>query len=503
MTGGRIHPFDMGLRVLAGLVGLLLLALGIGFFTMPEVLATAFFVEPARAVGVNAIRGDFGALFLGMGFFTLLGTVTVHRRLLLIPIVFLALVIAGRLTGLAADGLPPVAADAVVIESIFLVILALSVAAAPKGNDRSMRAASARSFFRPCVLLGFAAFAAVVSGIFVWQKAIGMKLVDFMAGQFIAVDVVGDLPDGLHVGLCGAGSPLTDSKRACPCVFVIAGRTLYVVDAGPGSIRKLELMKMRSGNVRAVLLTHFHSDHIGELGELMLRRWADGSNATPLEVFGPQGVETVVRGFNLAYSLDFGWRVAHHGPETVPPAGAGGVAKAFAFPDGQEEFVIINADGLKVTAFPVDHRPVEPAVGYRFDYKGRSLVISGDTLPSESLRRQAAGVDLLMHEALQPAMVRALGDAYRSKGRANIANIMRDIPNYHTWPEEAARIAQEAGVRHLLLYHIIPPLPVSFLNKAFLGDAHKFYGGPITVGVEGLLFSMPAGNHEILRKWVL
>jgi len=130
-------------------------------------------------------------------------------------------------------------------------------------------------------------------------------------------------------------------------------------------------------------------------------------------------------------------------------------------------------------------------------------VISGDTLPSESLRRQAAGADLLMHEALQPAMVRAIGNAYRAKGRANVVNITRDIPNYHTWPEEAARIAREAGVRHLVLHHIIPPLPVSFLNRAFLGDARNFYSGPITVGVDGLLFSMPAGNREILIKWIL
>lgn len=251
------------------------------------------------------------------------------------------------------------------------------------------------------------------------------------------------------------------------------------------------------------MLTHFHSDHIGELGELMLKRWAGGSRKEPLEVFGPRGVETVVRGFNLAYSLDREPRIAHHGPEVAPPAGAGGIAKPFDFPAGKEAVVIINADGLKVTAFLVDHRPVAPAVGYRFDYKGRSLVISGDTLPSESLRRQASGIDLLLHEALQPTMVRALSVLFKTSGRNNAANITADILNYHTFPEEAARIAEAVGAQHLVLYHLLPPLPVSILNEAFLGDAKEFFGGPITIGVDGLFFSMPAGNKEILKKWLL
>jgi ribonuclease Z len=142
-------------------------------------------------------------------------------------------------------------------------------------------------------------------------------------------------------------------------------------------------------------------------------------------------------------------------------------------------------------------------VGYRFDYKGRSLVISGDTLPCESLRRQAAGVDLLMHEALQPTMVRTLSRLNQASGRTNIANITEDILSYHTFPEEAARIAAAAGAQHLLLYHVIPPLPVSILNKTFMGDAKKFFNGPITIGVDGLLFSMPAGNKKILKKWLL
>ena len=205
----------------------------------------------------------------------------------------------------------------------------------------------------------------------------------------------------------------------------------------------------------------------------------------------------------MAYSLDSGYRVAHHGQVTTPPTGAGGVAKTFDFPPGKEATIIMNDGDLKITAFLVDHRPVAPAVGYRFDYKGRSVVISGDTLPSESLVRQAGGVDLLLHEALQPSMVRALGSINRAAGRSNIASISEDILNYHTFPEEAARIAEVVGAKHLVFYHILPPLPVSAVNALFAGDAKRFYSGPITIGVDGMLFSMPAGRSEILKRWML
>ena len=498
----RIVILETGLRILAGLVGLIFLLLGIGFLTLPEVLANGFYVEPARAVGINAIRGDFGALFLGMGSFCLLGVLTVHRQLLVVPIVFLTLVLLGRLTSVIVDDVPAAAAGAMGAEGIFLVILVLSLFFASANRNPANARISLRAFVAPRVLLAIALVATLVFGILLSQKRIGTALVQVIGSQSVGENAFKELPDGLHVGLCGSGSPMMDPKRASACVFVIAGRALYIVDTGPSSVRRLELMRLQPGEIEAVLLTHFHSDHIGDLGELMLKRWARGAAKDPLPVFGPPGVETVVRGFNLAYSLDSRYRVAHHGPETTPPGGAGGVARPFDFPNGEDAVVIIDADGVKITAFLVDHRPVEPAVGYRFDYKGRSLVISGDTLPSETLRRQSAGVDLLLHEALQPTMVRILGDINRKGGRANIARITTDILDYHTFPEEAARIAEDAGVRQLVFYHIIPPLPVSVLEESFLGDAKECFSGPISIGVDGLMFSMPAGSRSVDKEWI-
>jgi ribonuclease Z len=304
--------------------------------------------------------------------------------------------------------------------------------------------------------------------------------------------------DGLFAGLAGSGGPFPDLNRASSCVAVRAGAHLYIVDAGDGSARNLSLMGFQLGKVEAVLLTHFHSDHIADLGEIMLQRWVGWSNDKPLEVIGPQGVETVVEGFNLAYKLDDGYRVAHHGEKTVPPSGAGGVARPFNLPSGDDaSMVILDKDGVKITAFRVNHAPVSPAVGYRFDYKGRSLVISGDTVPCESLKKQAKGVDVLIHDAMQVATVKLIGEQAELSPSPSLAKIMADIPSYHATPEDAAKIAGEAGVKHLVLYHITPPIPLALLNNQFMGDAARYYRGPITIGTDGLMIGLPPASDRI------
>jgi ribonuclease Z len=499
----RRSPIGMIFRLLAGLTGLLFLALGLGFIAFPDMLAAAFSAQPAIIQGLNAIRGDFGALFLGMSFFCFLGAITGRCRWLVVPIVFLILIITGRLISFGLDGPSAAGAQSLKIEVVLLVVLTASTIALALNAGTNEKGFKVTEILNLKILAGAAVVAAILAGLLLSQKKIGLALVNGLAADTMAADVIADLPDGLHVALCGSGSPFADPRRTCACVAVIAGRSFYVVDTGPGSERKMELMKLNPGKIRAVLLTHFHSDHIGDLGELMLKRWAGGSSISPLEVFGPAGVEKVVKGFNLAYALDSEYRTLHHGPETVPPTGAGGLARPFHFPPGKNEAVIIDVDGVRITAFQVDHAPVKPAVGYRFDYKGRTLVISGDTVACQSLLNQARGADLLVQEALQPAMISLLQDLGQKIGRHNISRIMGDIMHYHTSPEDAARLARGAGVRHLLLTHIMPPLPVSNLKAAFLGDAKKFFQGPITVGEDGMLFSLPAGDKKIRERSLL
>jgi ribonuclease Z len=175
-------------------------------------------------------------------------------------------------------------------------------------------------------------------------------------------------------------------------------------------------------------------------------------------------------------------------PFALPPAGQG------------DQVVVIDDKGLKVTAFRVDHAPIDPAVGYRFDYKGRSIVITGDTKKTPSVQALSKGVDILVHEALQPTLVKLLETEFSNKSQNNMSQVMRDILNYHTTPEEAATQAAAAGARELVLNHIVPPLPLRFAYPAFLGDAAKFYDKPITVGEDGMLFSLPANSTAIDRK---
>lgn len=317
--------------------------------------------------------------------------------------------------------------------------------------------------------------------------------------QVLVGDPIAALPDGLHVGLCGSGSPMADPTRTGPCVAVVAGRDLFVVDSGPGSTRNLLLMNLPPPRVSDVFITHYHSDHIGDLGELMLQRWAAGAAHQPLPMHGPPGLEGVVKGFQDAYALDRGYRIAHHGEAVAPLSGFGGTPHAFMADPNGPDVLVLEKPGLKVWAFPVSHHPVAGAVGYRFDYKGRSVVVSGDTGPSQRLVRAAKGADLLLHEGLAPNLVADQRSAALAAGRDNYARIFHDILSYHTPPEVAAREAKEAGAKALLFYHVIPPIPVRALEGPFLGRSRAIFGGPLKVGRDGDFVSLPAGTQDI--KW--
>lgn len=349
-------------------------------------------------------------------------------------------------------------------------------------------------------LFGLAVLAAVFLLFRHFQPQIGRMMFERAVAANVGRDSTAGLPDGLHVALCGAGSPLAGPGRAGPCTAVIAGKRLFLVDSGGGSVRNLSAMGLPVGKVEALFLTHFHSDHIDGIGELQTLRWANGGHTAPLPVYGPIGVEALAAALNAAYLPDRGYRVAHHGADIVPPAGHGVAARVFAA-DGP--VVILDEGGLRVTAFPVVHEPIRPAVGYRFEYGGRSVVISGDTAPGSGLAAQAKGADLLLHEALNAQMVGVIERALRADGNARAAKIMADIPDYHTSPEDAARTAAAARVRMLVLNHLVPPLPGKLFEPYFLGDAAKAYDGPIVVGADGMLFSLPRGTDAIERDDLL
>jgi len=349
---------------------------------------------------------------------------------------------------------------------------------------------------RKLLLSTLAVLAVVAVLAYVFRGPIAVRVMRRVLDRNLSTDLIAELPDGLHVALCGAGSPMPDPARSGPCVAVVAGKTLFEVDAGSGAARNLLRMRLPPGRITALLLTHFHSDHIDDLGEVAMWRWTGAAHQSPLPVYGPPGVEEVVAGFNQAYRLDSSYRTAHHGPTVAPPSGAGSEAHPFTLPAPGGSAVVWDRDGVKITTFQVDHEPVKPAVGYRFDYGGRSVVISGDTKKSATVQHEAEHVDLLVHEALAPQLVAVITKA-AAAARHNIEKITRDILTYHTTPVQAAEIAQAAGVRHLLFYHIGPPLPLPGLASVFLEGVGKAYSGKVTLGRDGTMISLPRGSDAV------
>lgn len=347
-----------------------------------------------------------------------------------------------------------------------------------------------------------AALALAGFGLFqMFKKPLALQVFERALADAVAADPVADLPDGLHVYLCGTGSPMPDVTRAGPCVGVLAGDRAFVFDTGSGGVRKLARMGFPMTRLDTLYLTHLHSDHIDGLGELLLQAWIAGERSAPLPVAGPAGTAETVAAFNAAYEIDRGYRIAHHGTDVANPAGFGGAPQEIALVRGPAASqTVLDEGGLKITAIRVDHSPVEPAFAYRIDYKDRSLALSGDTVYHPGFVAAAKDVDLMLHEALDPDLVLRMRDALSEAGQANTAAIMQDILDYHATPEDAARAASEAGAAALVYYHIVPPLPARLLYPVFIGEAPSVFDGDIAVGEDGMMISLPAGSDAIDRR---
>ena len=290
--------------------------------------------------------------------------------------------------------------------------------------------------------------------------------------------------DGLRVFVCGSGSPLPG--RAQACVAITAGDSLYLVDSGAGSPATMQLHGQPMGRLRAVLVTHLHSDHITGVPDMNLQSWVVGRDE-PLRVIGPAGVDGVVGGFNEAFAIDRGFRVAHHGAELLDPDL--GVMHAETVGPG----VIVEDDGLTITAFTVNHAPIAPAFGYRFDYRGRSVVVSGDTVVTFNLEAAARGADLLLHDVLSMRIVRTLGAAATEAGASRMARIFADITTYHAPAVELGALAERAGVRMLGVYHYVPPPRNLLMERIYRHDLPA----DTVLTRDGTEFKLPADSTAI------
>lgn len=301
--------------------------------------------------------------------------------------------------------------------------------------------------------------------------------------------------DNLDVVFCGTASPMGNSDRAQQCIAVLAGDKFFIVDSGARSTAKAIAAALPLGRLDGVLLTHFHSDHISSLGELHLQSWAQGRSG-PLPLYGAAGVKQVADGFNMAYGLDYGYRTAHHTERLMPSKNAGFIPLRFDV-GAQGLTEIYNQDGLVISAFSVPHEPVRPAVGFRFDYKGRSVVISGDTAKSASVAAAADNADVLIHEVLQVELVELTSRALAKAGRSALGQIVTDTLTYHTSPVEAADVANQADVALLVFTHMAPAPNNALLENFFMQGVDEIRYDGVVMAHDGMQIRLPIDTDEI------
>ena len=318
---------------------------------------------------------------------------------------------------------------------------------------------------------------------------------------------------GLRVVMVGTGSPLADPTRGGPCTVVIAGGEYLIVDVGQGGFaaQQAKLRDMNPGDVTGILLTHFHSDHICELGETLTMSWVPQARKEPLPVYGPPGVDRIVRGFNDAYEQDSNYRYEHHKQHGgFVKVGSRGKAVTIPIPGGShdslEKTLVMNTkSGLKVWAFNVDHKPVAPAFGYRFEYKGRVAVISGDTCMCKQLLEHTRGADVLVSEACSCHVVGTMCDTLKRDPESRIqrlGGVLSDVTDYHIDVQDAVDVAAKCNVPVLAMTHLVPPTRgIWLMERLFLSRLKRPAGwtGKMSLGRDGDTYRLPPSPSKAIE----
>jgi len=266
--------------------------------------------------------------------------------------------------------------------------------------------------------------------------------------------------------------------RFGPSTLVEAGEQKLVFDAGRGALQRLTELAVRWQDVQGIFLTHLHSDHVVGFPDLWLTGWliAPG-RSLPLEVWGPRGTTAMMSHLKQAYEYDIRIRIQNDG---APAEGVALLVRDIS------EGVVYDKGGVKVTAFEVDHAPANPAFGYRIDYAGRSVVLSGDTRVSENLVRHAQRVDVLVHEVFVPATLQRAGLA---------ADRAQRIIDYHTTPEQAGEVFTRVKPKLAVYSHICMPTAT---EQDLLPATRQTYAGPLQLGED--LMVIDVGETIDVRK---
>ena len=264
------------------------------------------------------------------------------------------------------------------------------------------------------------------------------------------------------------GGPRPRKASSASAQVILVNDTAYVVDCGDGVARQLVLAGVPLPSLRHVFLTHHHSDHTADYGNLLLLAWASGLR-TRVDTWGPPPIMAMTKLFFEMNAADINTRIADEGRVPLVP-----FVNPHEITGGG---IVMQDDRVKVTAALVNHPPVVPSFGFRFDARDRSIVISGDTTPSDNLIKLAQNADVLVHDALYvPGVDRLVA------GVPNATTLGRSIISHHTTAEDAGRVAASAGVKTLVLSHLVPPDDPAITDQMWIDAARTHFRGTIVVG---------------------
>ncbi|THD68855.1 MBL fold metallo-hydrolase [Robertkochia marina] len=292
--------------------------------------------------------------------------------------------------------------------------------------------------------------------------------------------------EGITVVMVGTGTPLP-GERAQTGTAIFANGYFFLFDIGAGVVQQCENSQLPLDQLNGVFLTHYHSDHMLDLPNVINRSWALG-RAHELNIYGPTGLNRVVKGANDFLAIENQYRVDHHGPEIMDISKVDGIAKEFSISEN-EEVLVFDQDGVKVTAFDVNHDPIRPAVGYVIEYQAKKVVLSGDTAKNEMVEKMAQNCDLLIHEVMLMDVQEILSETLANNDYPRRSEIVHDIQNYHTSPSEVAAIANNAGVKKLVLNHLAPAPENWFITRLYKKEL-KAFDGPFHLAKEGDVFTI-------------
>lgn len=281
----------------------------------------------------------------------------------------------------------------------------------------------------------------------------------------------------IKVTLLGTGSPLPVIERFGPSILVEAADQKFIFDTGRGALQRLRQADVKYKDINGVFFTHLHSDHVVGFPDLWLTGWLTGQRIAPLQVWGPKGTKKMISNLEKAFEFDIKARIADK-----TGLSAGVVIKAGDIKEG----VVFENNGVKITAFEVDHERVKPAFGYRIDYAGRSVVLSGDTRFSENLIRYSKDVDLLIHEVVSPEVLARLKFP---------AELSKTIIDYHTTPEQAGEVFFRVKPKLAVFSHIIQP---NATRQDIIPPTRKTYNGAVELGED--LMVIEVGEKIEIRR---